>query len=173
MRVAITILTVILLLVGLSRVGYCPTYVGDRDWVEDYHTIQWNAYADSIAQRESGGDTLAVGLNYYLGIYQFGRGAARDIGIPYHLLLTKRGSDTALVRYSAKNWEYLKAYRSYVGDTINGIPITKAGMLAAAHLRGHVYAAMFLYTRGDSIGRDANGVGVDEYYRMMSNVHIK
>lgn len=177
MRTLFTLLLLTLCVVGVSRMGYCPTAHFDRDWVGEFRelqwSIQWNTYRDSIARRESGGDTLAVGLNYYRGVYQFGRQAARDVGVDYDKLFTLRESDTALVRYSKKNWEYLKEYHAYVGDTINGIPITKAGMLFAAHLRGHVYAAKFLYTRGDSIGRDANGVGVDEYYRVMSRVFIK
>ena len=129
-----------------------------------------NVFKQRLSFVESSNNPDTVGLNHYRGLYQIGRQAANDVYVPYDSLFSIQWSDTALIRLMRKNWLYLKNYHTYVNDTINGIRITKAGMLAGAHLKGHVYVALYLKTNGMVNGADANGVKVEQYIKMMSDI---
>ena len=143
----------------------------------------FGAYAAAIRQRECSGDYSQVNRYGYTGAYQFGKPALIDAGFldkkgqwtPYAVSLgvdswqafknNPEAQDTAFQNFTKKNWSYLKDYKSYVGQTIGGIPVTVSGMLAGAHLVGAGAVREFLRSGGTKIPRDGNGVPVTEYMK--------
>ena len=81
-------------------------------------------------------------------------------------------SDIALERFTGNNWYLLRDYHHYQGKIINGIKITKAGMLAGAHLKGWSFVRLFLISNGLIDGRDSNGVPVSSYIRKFQDINL-
>lgn len=148
----------------------------------DYLYSGFNQFKSIMSFRESSNNPKSEARKYYRGLYHIGKSAAKDIKVPFDSLFIPKWSDTALIRYMKYNWKLLSDCQHYVGDTITGIVITKAGMLAGAHLKGHVYVRSFLRSggritltnrRGKKLnGKDLNGVSVREYMILMQDVII-
>jgi integrating conjugative element protein (TIGR03758 family) len=127
-------------------------------------TLAAGAYADflnSLARRESTGNSHIVNQYGYAGLYQMGESALIDAGY-YHRDGTEkndwRGSWTgkdgmnslndflntpatqtqAITGYHDVLWDQIKArgLDNRVGQTYKGVPITQSGLIAAAHLIG-------------------------------------
>lgn len=64
------------------------------------------------------------------------------------------------------NEHYLRNYKKYIGEEINGIKITWSGMLAAAHLKGAKSVKIYLDSCGKTIPKDLNGTSVEKYIQM-------
>lgn len=158
-----------------------------EDPFDEYLYKGLKEFKNILGYAESNHNPKAVGRNYYKGTYQIGIEAAKDVNVPYDSLLIPRCNDTAVVRYMRKNWSYLgsciyfdkkgnkrftKNYQPFVGSIINGIKITKAGLLAAAHLKGHLSVKVYLDTNGQTNPTDPNGKSVEDYIRMMQNVNL-
>lgn len=128
-------------------------------------------YKERLAFMESGCNPDTVNPYGYVGLYQIGRQAARDVNIDYYSLRDSSVNDTAMVRLMRKNWKYLSDCHDFVGDTINGVKITKAGMLAAAHLRGWAYVRAYLRTNGRVNGYDRNFITVESRLKAFQDIH--
>lgn len=162
-----TILILFLLLPLITKEG------GVRyDVFYNFNTIGLNQFKSILAFKESSNNPLAVGRNHYRGLYSFGISAAKDVNVSYDSLFIPKWSDTALVRYMRLNWKYLKGYHHYEGRTINNIKVTKAGMLAGAHLKGHIWVKKWLKSNGRINGKDLNGTSVKDYVKLMENVEL-
>ena len=148
-------------------------------------------YKQILGQAESGNcDTLTNGGGHR-GRYQFSRKTIEGLGMCYDSLVFKEYSDKALSKLMVDNWRLLgshweyakdkdkksylrksKNYHKYVGNIIAGIKITKAGMLAAAHLKGWTYVKIFIDSGGALDGWDGNDMHVSSYFKMMENVKL-
>lgn len=132
-----------------------------------------NTFKLRLSFKESSGNPLSESESgYYRGLYHFGKSAAADVGVSYDSLFISRWSDTALVRYMRINKSYLKGYTEYIGDTISGVKVTEAGILAAAHLKGHVWVKRWLKSGGRVNGKDALGTSVRDYMAIMEDVKL-
>ena len=70
--------------------------------------------------------------------------------------------DIAVKEYHNILWDnYLKDHHKYVGQAINGVELTKPGMIAAGHLVGHTSLKDFI--KGVLDKEDGNGVTCSEY----------
>ena len=79
----------------------------------------------------------------------------------------------AIISYHKVIWDhYLKNYHNYDGRIINGIKITKSGMIAAAHLVGHNDLKKFLTSDGKDMSQDGNGVFCTKYLKDFSGYDI-
>lgn len=142
-----------------------------RPWSDPYKGFE--DFKRIIALKESMNNPKAISPNkYYRGLYQFGKSACKDIKVSYDSLFSPKWSDTALVRYMKYNWKLLKDYHRFIGDTISGIKVTKAGLLAAAHLKGHIWVKRWLKSNGKINGKDLNGVSIKDYVKLMENVEL-
>lgn len=138
----------------------------DSCWISQ---IQYEAFTTHLGDRESGSRYWIVNRLGYMGKYQFGRIALRDIGIR----TTRRNflQDTclqeyAMFKYLEVNDKRLKAYYGkYIDKEIKGVKITKSGLLAGAHLAGAGGVKRFLKSDGRVDRRDANGTRVSDYIR--------
>lgn len=110
----------------------------------------------------------------FLGKYQFSLNTLYDVGIvtdAQSYLNNPILQEYALYKYLKLNKIYLgEYYYDYQGLTINGIHITNAGLLASAHLVGHVHVKRFLESNGKIIQTDGNGVPLTKYLQEFSDI---
>lgn len=148
-----------------------------------FKSANFDAYAAAIRQRESSGDYTKVNDGGYTGAYQFGKSALIDAGFMDQsgswtsyaqslgvnsmedLKNNPEAQDTAFQNLTEKNWDYLRNYLPYIGQTIGGVPITVSGLLAGAHLVGHGGVKKFLDSNGTSVPVDGNGTPITEYMK--------
>lgn len=136
-----------------------------------------------LSQRESGGDWKIVGgyNDAYIGLYQFGNSALRDIDSNVRVKAFKKNRDVfppleqhkACIALMRNNKRYLKNHYKYIGKTINGVKINEAGLLASAHLVGHGAVKKWLESNGKNEGKDGFGTSLVEYMKLMKGVHIE
>ena len=117
----------------------------------------YTAFLDALGQRESGGNYNAENQFGYLGKYQFGELALRDIGYYTYdgtsandwkpgfwtgkngvdskaeFLANHSAQESAIRAYMTLQWQYMKKAWAYEGQVLNGVKITESGMLAGAH----------------------------------------
>lgn len=78
----------------------------------------------------------------------------------------------ALKALMACNENSLRSYMCYVGKTINGVKITKSGLLAGAHLGGAGGVITFLLSDGRVNYGDMNGTSIGDYIREFQGYNI-
>ena len=134
--------------------------------VEDILPADFDIFTVEIAKIESSDryDIMGGANNHYVGRYQMGKDALKDVGRGYNdklnkaLLNNPKEQDKLFKAYTTKNHRHLtknsQAYRD-----MN--PQEKLGILGYAHNQGATAAEEYLYT-GVS-GKDANGTKGTKY----------
>jgi hypothetical protein len=148
------------------------------------HSHSYDDFFVALGRRESSLNYDAVNSLGYLGKYQFGKLALKDIG--YYSaghwtgrnginskseFLANHGVQEQAIRADMQlQWLYLthKGVTHFVGHTIKGIHVTVSGMLAGAHLVGAGAEARFLRSAGAFLPHDANGVPVTTYMKLFA-----
>lgn len=145
----------------------------------------FNDFAKAIAFKESSGDWTKVNTLGYVGLYQFGKIAIKDIlektdDKELKKVLSKLNVETfrknpnifpedmqhkAFVQLLKNNKHYLRRYKKYIGEIVGGIEVTESGLLAAAHLGGNASIKAFLKSGGKDDRSDAYGTKVSEYLK--------
>lgn len=163
-------------------------FVGD---VDDFY--------DALAQRESGGDPMAVNTFGYLGLYQMGEMAMMDadwymeppndtpendwngawlsaaqsnsVSSQMTYLINPDAQDVAVRRFHDRVWGYINAFGLVAreGDIVNGIAITRSGLIAACHLLGCSTVDEYLDNPGGGTPADAYGTTIEEYLSLFAN----
>lgn len=114
----------------------------------------------------------------YVGHYQLGRSALKDVGVKVSLRAFARNprvfgpeaQKAAVVRLLALNQRRLSSVSSeWVGREWNGVRVSTGGLLAAAHLVGA--GAVKKWFAGGKEPRDANDTGAMEYMRRFSRLN--
>lgn len=140
-------------------------------------------YLRALAQRESSMNQYAVNRFGYAGLYQMGSLAMQDAGYQTasgawtgrdgitsqaSFLANAQAQTNAVTAYNTRAWTTIQHYGldSYVGQTVNGVQITKSGLLAGYHLLGignsaHPGLRAFLQT--GVVGTDANNTRISTY----------
>lgn len=155
------------------------------------------SYSDFFAalrQRESGGDYKVVNKFGYAGAYQFGEAALIDLGyaprdanvydnVYSKGLLGKNGinslgdflgnpaeQDKAASSWFTLLWSRIRYFdlEFYADQTLNGIPLTKTGMIAATHLLGTQKLIDFVKSGGVVSASDANGTTLVDYLKQFA-----
>jgi len=132
-------------------------------------------FMDRIASIETpGGTHRTVNQFGMMGRYQFSPSTVRVLGfrVTQHQFLNNRQiQDTVMLRYMKVNHRELSWYiRRYSGKVVNGVKITRAGILAGAHFAGSEGVKAFFR---DGYNRtDANGTSVAKYMSKFSNFHL-
>jgi hypothetical protein len=144
-------------------------------------TKEFNRFLDSLAQRESSNNPDIVNPLGYIGKYQFGKIALKDIGKEIDVeefrknpeIWPEEKQDSAMIALINRNKRYLgKYYTKYNGKKISGIKITKSGMLAASHLLGASNVKKFLDTKGEHNPKDGFGTELTDYLKGFSKFKI-
>lgn len=152
------------------------------------------SYSDFFAamrQRESSDDYAVVNRFGYAGAYQLGEAALIDLGyaprdgnvydnVYSKGFLGKNGinsladflrstseQDKAASSWFTLLWSRIRYYdlEFYADQTLNGITLTKTGMIAASHLLGTQKLIDFVKSGGVISGSDANGTTLVDYLR--------
>ena len=142
-------------------------------------------YLDTIAYHESRNNPHIVKYSsnktpMYIGKYQFSKIALKDVGLNIDMIEFDKDSDIwnedeqddAMKKLLKNNWHYLRNYHKYEGSIINGFKITKAGMLAGAHLTGQSRVKAFLSSNGKKDEADGNGIKTSTYMKRFANYEI-
>ncbi|MCK0513240.1 transglycosylase SLT domain-containing protein [Aromatoleum buckelii] len=152
--------------------------------------VTYTDFLKALGQRESSMNPEVINQVGYVGLFQFGEAALQDVGLyagdgtpksndwagtfsgKYgvnslaDLLANPDAQIQAVSAYHQQAWNTLtKAYGAerYLGTTINGIPITASGLVAAAHLVGAGTVGEWLKSGGTTDPADGNGTRLVSY----------
>lgn len=136
----------------------------------------------SLIRTESGGNWGALNKEGYGGRLQFGKSrladAARAGIIPAGMTGAEFSKLSPAEQQKVENWHFSdidqqaarRGLNSFIGSTINGIPITQNGIRAMAHLGGIGGAEKFLKSGGKINPADSNGTSLADYARTHAGV---
>ncbi|BDD08998.1 hypothetical protein FUAX_14300 [Fulvitalea axinellae] len=162
----------------------------DPATLEEYEDIAggvsiWNnhngfkKFSEAIRFRESSDRYGITNSHGYLGAYQFGRTALKDLGLQKYqtnkkaFLTDPSTQDEAFLRYCMINKFRLRNYiRVFSGRKIAGVHITESGILAAAHLVGSQSVKDWFNSRGKIEPKDAYGTSLKEYLVKFSGFNL-
>jgi len=137
-----------------------------------YNHFEFSRFIMDLGYRESNNNWLSVNLIGCFGEWQFAESTLRFLGLN-DITLKKFRSDPnifprekqleALQELIKINISYLRRYEHFIGDTINGVVVTKAGMIAASHLGGAATLMKFLDSNGEINKEDVLGTSIQDY----------
>jgi hypothetical protein len=157
---------------NLAKFERISVYIDNR-----YHESEFRRFIDDLGQRESGNNWLCINRIGCFGEWQFAESTLRYLGFrKITLKQFKKNPDIfprelqvkALESLIKVNLSYLINYEHFIGDSIKGIVITKAGMIAASHLGGAGSLKMFLLTKGKVNHKDIFGTSIYDYLKSFS-----
>lgn len=138
-------------------------------------------FLKKLAFKESSNTWDTVNQFGYMGLFQFGEMALKDVGMSHIKVKDFKKNPNifpvekqmeAINKLINNNIKYIGKYIKYDGKTINGISITKSGMVAAAHLVGASSVKKFLKSNGKIDPVDGNGVRCSHYIKEFGGYNI-
>ena len=133
-------------------------------------------FMNNIRQSEGSGNYTTNTGNGFYGAYQMGDEALQDAGYMDaggnwtgkdgvksldDYLSNPTAQDNAFLAYGEKNLSYLGNWQQYIGQTINGVPVTRAGLIAGSHLVGAGGLKYWLSSGGDCTNKGTGSDAVD------------
>ncbi len=152
------------------------------------------SFFSAIRARESSGNYSVVNTFGYLGAYQFGEAALVDLGFavrdsnPFNnvfsagftgklgidskaeFLASKSAQDAAASEWWTLLWNRVRYFdiEFYDQQTLNGVKLTKTGMIAASHLLGTGAVIDFIRSGGTDNSTDGFGTKLTEYLKLFA-----
>jgi len=166
------ILLVVVLLSTSSVISHkCSDYEDIRTTIitNNSYKEELNKFLNAIALLESSDNYQAKRNNsQFLGRYQIGRDARKDIGmehIPINTFLQDTLlQDSAMILLLQTNYRRLKPYiLAYDGKRVGHHYVTTSGILAMAHSAGAGSVTKFFQTNGRYIPKDGNNIPMTHY----------
>lgn len=153
-----------LLLIGIS-----PVYAQEKGLTE---------FLQHMGRIEGHGSYRAVSPTGYLGLYQFHPKMISELGYRVsrrEFLQNPELQDSVMVRYMRVNEREIRPLiNRKVGTYHNGIYISKAGLLAGAHLMGSAGVWAYFYPHKYKYRTtDGNGVHISHYIRLFSSYNLR
>jgi hypothetical protein len=139
-----------------------------------YGAIHIDAFRQKLGKMESGNDYNCKNTFGYFGKYQFGKQAMKHFGftksdlsdttkiLGYTLTRGMLNQEILLSNMLAYHSKHLKIYFKYIGKIVNGVKITKNGILSSAQLLGDGGVRNFF--RG-ILDKDGYGVTAIKYFK--------
>jgi hypothetical protein len=143
----------------------------------NYHESEFSRFVNDLGYRESGNNWMSVNQIGCFGEWQFRESTLRFLGyrsitlrkfIKNPAIFPRDQQLTALKTLIKVNLSKLMSYEHFIGDSINGIRITKSGMIAASHLGGAGTLQRFLDSRGKVNSKDVLGTSITDYLKKFS-----
>jgi hypothetical protein len=143
---------------------------------------QFSLFIEHLGLRESGNQDHVINSIGCMGTWQIAPGTLRHLG--YDNITPQRFRQDPhifpealqrqiLIQLFEINSVALKDYMdNYIGLEIDGVLITKAGILASAHLGGAGGVKSFLLTMGKVNKQDLNKTSIKKYMKEFSNFNI-
>lgn len=149
---------------------------------EKRRMLEWERFLAHLAFSESTNNPDTMNTLGYIGKYQFGRAALKDIGFDVDFdefrtnpsgVFPEEVQDLAIEAWFERNERLLRnEIERYSGTIVNGTPVTKAGILAASHLGGVGGVRRFFRTAGAYNPSDAYGTSISKYMKKFSSFDI-
>lgn len=186
-------ITILVLSFCLSK-AYAPIIEGNSD--EIYKEIlqkqaelkkieyekEFNRFLDYLGFKESRNNWKVSNKYGFIGEWQMGKVTLRATGYG-HITYKKfkknpnifppDEQEKAVRKLLKLNMRHVsRMLDEYEGKCVNGIPITKAGLLAACHLGGARSVRVYLSSGGKINRRDAFGTSVEKYLKDFSRFNL-
>lgn len=130
---------------------------------------------DSLARTESGGNYSAQNADGYTGRYQFGQDRLDDFARANGIgrISMEAFKNNPALQEKVMDWHVgdinsfidKRGLAQYEGQSVGGVPMTRDGMVAMAHLGGKGGLARFLQTGGRYDPADSNRTRLSDYAR--------
>lgn len=157
-------------------------YLALQEYDESKKEQELKKFLFHLSLRESSNNWKIANDYGYMGKYQFGQSTLETIGIKgvtskkfrsnpwvFNEDLQERAI-RLLINYNHKILEYY--ILKYKNSKINGIEITKSGIIAAAHIAGAYGVKRFIETNGKYDPNDAYSTHLSDYLQEFSNYKI-
>jgi len=141
-----------------------------------------NTFLKDLAMRESSGKWDTINQLGYIGLYQFGDIALKDVGLDDKITTTKFKENPnifppemqtkAMIDLLKNNKHYTRRVYNKIGEVYNGIEVTESGILAASHLVGAKSVRKYLKSSGKINEKDGNGISVKDYMEKFSGYDL-
>lgn len=136
------------------------------------------AFMKKLGGVEGLGSYHTISKSGYLGLYQFHPKTLRSLGFNVstdEFLANPVLQDSAMISYMRMNAKELRSIiNKFSGTTTNGVYVTKAGILAGAHLVGSAGVFAFFYPDKYSYRTvDGNGVHVRDYMKKFAGYDLR
>jgi len=133
-----------------------------------------DAFLDKLGNFESGNDYKKVNRLGYMGRYQFGRQALKQVDLDIsrrEFLNNPELQELAMERLMQHNNSTLERFiKKYNGKTLHGIKVTRSGVLAAAHLGGATNVKKWFRSGKDF--KDANATSITKYMKLFGGYSL-
>ncbi len=153
-----------------------------KDTTPVYEQKTFDEFLKKLAWRESRGNWKVINRFGYMGKYQIGKTALKDIGMDSitaeafkkdSTIFPEELQDIAIRKYIKKNRKYLKeCIEHYKNTKVNGILVTESSIIGAAHLVGQRSVKEWLNCGGHVRKVDGNGVTIESYLKLFSGYKI-
>lgn len=141
--------------------------------------VQYKRFVDHLGLIESANQWKVVNPIGCMGKYQFAQATLEYLGYegitPERFkanpdIFPERMQEEVLKELIQQNTKALKKFKAFIGQTINGVVITQAGLIGAAHLAGVGGVQKFLTSNHNPT--DCNGSSVQTYLQEFQNYNI-
>jgi hypothetical protein len=147
-----------------------------------FHESEFSRFISNLGLSESGNNWLSINSIGCFGEWQFEESTLNYLG--YRKVTLKRFKSNpeifprelqlqALKTLIKVNLTFLMDYEHFIGDTINGVIVTKSGMIAASHLGGAGSLQKFLDSNGVINKRDILGTSILDYLKKFSSYDLE
>jgi hypothetical protein len=142
---------------------------------------QLSLFIEHLGLRESNNQWKIINQINCMGKYQFHPNTLKHLGYGHITpsafrqnpdIFPEELQDRVLLALLKSNEIILKEHFSFIGKEINGIIITKSGIMAAAHLGGARSVMLFLESNGQIDAHDINQTSIRDYLREFSMYNI-
>jgi hypothetical protein len=134
--------------------------------------IQFERFTKHLGLIESSNNWKVINSLGCMGLFQFTAGTLESLG--YHGITPERfkadpgifpiGMQKQALKDLIKHNEHsLRKFTQFIGQTINGVVITKAGLIGASHLAGA--GGVIKYLTSNHNATDCNGASVQKYLK--------
>jgi len=145
--------------------------------IEKYHESEFSRFIKDLGYSESGNNWLCINQIGCFGEWQFDESTLNYLG--YRKITLKKFMANpgifprelqleALKTLIKVNLMILMDYEHFIGESINGVMITKSGMIAASHLGGAGSLEKFLNSNGQINKKDVLGTSIYDYLKKFS-----
>lgn len=137
-------------------------------------------FTNKMSLKESANDWKVVNSSGHMGLFQFSKATLKRLG--YNITPDKFKKNPDIfppeLQYIAF-YELLKLNEidllpcfEYIGTTIEGVEVTKSGLLGGCHLGGLLAVKLYLATGGRLNPDDCNGTKISDYIREFGGYKI-
>jgi hypothetical protein len=149
---------------------------------QKHHESELSRFIRDLGYKESGNNWQSVNLIGCFGEWQFEEATLKYLGYrTITLRKFKANPDIfppdlqmkALKTLIRVNLLHLIDYEHFIGDSINGVVITKSGMIAASHLGGAGSVQKFLDSNGKLNSEDVLGTSICDYLKKFRHYDLE